>query len=130
MPNSTSCSACRAWLVRRHWSAPDHWSLCFRGPMATATAIEPARRRACRSVHRFTIGPYGGLWLLPSADDEIAVASAVGQIWHVSPFLVREDSWLVLAVSRAPERTMTGFMDIVEGDERGAVVLDQWQRWL
>jgi hypothetical protein len=89
----------------------------------TGTRASSARRIG------FVLSKYGGQWILPSAEDEIRVASALGEIWHTLPFPERDASWLIRSVNRSPDFLAEGFLVIIESTPRGQRLFREWEQW-
>jgi hypothetical protein len=71
---------------------------------------------------------HGGLWLLSSQDRETRTADAVYRIGLHSPLTEEDDSWLRLALSRAPDQEQLAFAQALEADSRGSTIHAKWQK--
>ena len=73
----------------------------------------------------------GGLWLLSSADVEIAVRDAIYRIgWHVQPFNERDDSYLRTLIDEAPHQEMHPFLAALASSDLGQGIHREWQDWV
>ena len=73
----------------------------------------------------------GGLWLLSTADVEVAVRDAVYRIgWHVQPLNERDDSYLRTVIDESPHQEMHAFLSRLADTDLGQDIHRQWQEWV
>ena len=73
---------------------------------------------------------YGGLWLLPEASVESALADAAHRAVLTSPNNERDDSYLRSLLDGVPEQEFDGFLRAIKDDEIAMSIHDEWQDWV
>lgn len=72
---------------------------------------------------------HGGMWLLSSAETEVAVADAVYRMgWH-SPWNERDESWLRSALQDSRGRELHHFLNYLKATTIGQETRREWQEW-